>query len=180
MEQDKENEGITIKKSRIFAAIGAVVIISFFIFAANAMLANPGSVPVTGNAVKQTPAQIDEGKQVVKITMQGSTYQPDPVVVKQGVPVVFEVDTNSVKGCYRGIQIPAFDVKKIVSEGDNKIEFTPEKAGTFAFTCYMGMGRGQLVVQDAQGNVPVTTDAAAQNVPAHTCSSSGGGCGCGG
>ncbi len=182
--QDKQ---IVLKKSHIYSVIGAVVMLSVFIFAANAMIANAGNsavasqIGVTGNAVGSgTIAQIQDGKQVVKVTMQGSSYMPNPIRVKIGIPVELDVDTSSVEGCYRGIQIPAFGIRKTVSDADNKIEFTPNKAGTFPFACFMNMGHGTIMVEDASGNVQAAASAAAPSVQASGSCGSSGGCGCGG
>ena len=186
-QKQEDSEGIVIKKSRIFAVLGAIVMIGFFVFAAQAVFANTGTVQngnsITGNAAAK--AQLQDEKQVVTVTMQGSTYMPNPIRLKKGVPAVLNVDTNSVRGCYRAIQIPTFNVRKVVSASDNKIEFTPDKAGTFGFSCYMGMGRGQIVVEDESGSVPITADATAQVAAAGSAGSgsscgSSGGCGCGG
>lgn len=159
--------------------------ISIFALGAYAMVANGaannGFAP-TANAVKNYApvAPVQGGKQIIKLTIQGGTYYPNPVRLKKNVPVVLDVDMASVRGCYRGIQIPAFNVKKIVSENDNKIEFTPDKAGTFGFSCLMGMGKGQIVVEDEAGNVPVL-NTVAQDIPkGGSCGAGGGGCGCGG
>lgn len=179
--QEINEESVVVKKNHIFAVVGVIALIAFFAFAAQAMVIPQNGGTITGNAaVPAGPtAPIQGGKQVVQITAQGTQYLPNPVKLKKGVPTVFEVDLNTVRGCLRGIQIPAFNVKKLVSATDNKIEFTPDKAGTFSFTCFMGMGRGQIVVTDENGNVPQTADVAAAQAPAGgSCGS--GGCGCGG
>jgi len=184
MESEQENATVTLNKNRMLTFEGIAFIVVVFSLASYAMVVsgaqntNYGNAP-TGNAVKNYALDVQGGKQTVKLTMQGSTYNPDPVKLKKGVPAVLDVDTNSVRGCYRGIQIPAFNVRKIVTESDNKIEFTPDKAGTFGFSCFMGMGQGQIVVEDETGNVP-SLNTVAQDIPSGTCGSGGGGCGCGG
>ncbi len=178
----EKKETVSIRKSHIFAIIGAIVVVSFFVFAAQAVIADtPQGNTVTANAVAGSAAPVQGGKQIVKMTVQGSTYYPNPMVLKKGIPVEIQVDTNSVRGCFRGIQIPAFGVKKLVTATDNNIEFTPDKAGTFGFSCFMGMGRGQIVVQDEAGQVPADVNTVAQDIPSgSSCGSGGGGCGCGG
>ena len=176
----EKQEIVSIRKSHIFAIVGAIIMVSFFVFAAQAVISDtPQSNSITGQAVAGSAAPLQDGKQIVKMTVQGSTYYPNPMALKKGIPVEIQVDTNSVKGCFRGIQIPAFGVKKLVTPTDNKIEFTPDKAGTFGFSCFMGMGRGQIVVQDESGQVPAGVNTVAQDIPSGS-SCGGGGCGCGG
>ncbi|HLC67758.1 MAG TPA: cupredoxin domain-containing protein [archaeon] len=191
MEQDSAaKDSVVMKKSHVLTLIGAVFMISIFIFAVQAVLVNadtPQNNRITGQAVAAPSAQaaapsfqLQAGKQTVTVTIQGGTYYPNPIRLKKGVPAVLEVDTNSVRGCYRAIQIPVFNVRKVVSAGDNKIEFTPDKAGTFGFSCYMGMGKGQIVVEDESG-VVTAVNTVAQDIPTSgSCGSGGGGCGCGG
>ncbi|MCX6816071.1 MAG: cupredoxin domain-containing protein [Candidatus Aenigmarchaeota archaeon] len=181
-QKSEQDSTVIIKKSHVLAFVGAVIMISVFVFAASAMVSpndqqnayqqSPASNPVTGQVVQ-------DGKQVVTLTMQGSTYNPNPIRLKKGVPVEITVDMNSVQGCMRGIQIPVFNVRKTVTPTDNTITFTPDKAGTFGFSCFMGMGKGQIVVEDESGNVPANVNTVAKDIPAGgSCGASG--CGCGG
>lgn len=172
-------ETIAVKKSHIMSVVGAVFIVVVFAFAAQAMIAN-SNISSNYENVKAAAAPLQGEKQVVKISIQGGTYYPNPVRLKKGITAVFEVDTSSVRGCYRSIQIPAFNVRKVVNDNNNRIEFTPDKAGTFGFSCSMGMGRGQIVVEDETGNVPSTVNTVAQDIPTGSSCGSGGGCGCGG
>ncbi|MFH1229648.1 MAG: copper ion binding protein [Candidatus Aenigmatarchaeota archaeon] len=124
-------------------------------------------------------ATVTDGVQVVQLSVQGSTYYPNPIRVKKGIPVQLVADINNMPGCSKSIVIPEFGVSKYVSAGDNIIQFTPTKAGTFQFSCSMNMYRGQIIVEESDGSVPAYTGSA----PAPSggsCGGSGGGCGCGG
>ena len=46
----------------------------------------------------------------------------------------------------------------IVLEGENVIEFTPSKSGTFQYTCWMGMIRGNITVTDTLETSPTDPD----------------------
>jgi plastocyanin domain-containing protein len=117
--------------------------------------------------------------QVVKLSMTGTTYHMDPPQLQAGRPVRLVAD-NSLTGCMRDVVIPAFGVRKYLTDTDNTIEFTPDKAGTYAMSCGMGMGRGSIVVVDASGNAPSAAATPQPAIPAGSCGGSGGGCGCGG
>ena len=152
------------KKKHALSVIGAVFMISFFILAAHAVVTN-GSQSVNYKPVPQAASGVtlQDGKQVVKLYMKGSTYFPNPISLKKDVPAVLEVDTNSITGCFRSIQIPAFGIRKTVSPSNNKIEFTPNKVGTFAFSCYMNMGKCQIAVGDG-AVLPVNPNLTVQDV----------------
>ncbi|MFH1105726.1 MAG: cupredoxin domain-containing protein, partial [Candidatus Aenigmatarchaeota archaeon] len=133
----------------------------------------------TGGSKVATAAN---GAQTVQLSVQGSTYYPYPIRVKKGVPVQLVADMKSVTGCSRSIVIPDFGIRKVVSSGDNVIQFTPDKSGTFQFSCSMGMYRGQIIVEEADGSVAAYTGSA-KTPTGGSCSAkatTGGGCGCGG
>lgn len=96
---------------------------------------------ITGTVVADGDAQ------VVTLRASGVSYIVNPTTVKAGVPVQMVADVDNLFGCLRAVRIPQLGVSKNVKAGDNVIEFTPEKAGTYAITCSMGMGKGTLVVE---------------------------------
>jgi copper chaperone CopZ len=120
--------------------------------------------------------------QTVQLSVQGANYYPNPIRVKKGIPVQLVADMNNMPGCSRSIIIPEYGISKTVSAGDNIIQFTPDKSGTFQFSCSMGMYHGQIVVEEADGSVAAYTGSAP--VTQGSCGGSGsgssGGCGCGG
>ncbi|HYD03958.1 MAG TPA: cupredoxin domain-containing protein [Alphaproteobacteria bacterium] len=85
--------------------------------------------------------------QQVKLSVQGGTYILSPSTLKKDVPVRMEVDMNTVKGCARSIVIPEFGVRQYVEPGNNVIEFTPTKTGTFDIACSMVMYTGTFTVE---------------------------------
>ena len=141
----------------------------------NAASSNNAINPINGN----TLAVVTNGAQVVKLSVQGTTYYPNPIRVKIGIPVQLVADVNNMPECSKSIVIPEFGVTKSVSTGDNIIEFTPNKSGTFQFSCSMGMYRGQIIVENADGSVATYTGSAPVS-SGGTCGGSGGGCSCGG
>ncbi|HLC22160.1 MAG TPA: cupredoxin domain-containing protein [Candidatus Nanoarchaeia archaeon] len=96
---------------------------------------------ITGTVVADGDAQ------VVTLSANGVYYIVDPTTVKAGVPVQMVADLDNLFGCLRAVRIPQLGVSKNVKTGDNVIEFTPEKVGTYTITCSMGMGKGTLVVE---------------------------------
>jgi copper chaperone CopZ len=143
-----------------------------------------GTGTTTESAVKSSGsnvATVTNGVQVVQLSVQGRDYYPNPIVVKKGIPVQLVADMNSMPGCSRSVVIPEFGISKVLSASDNVIDFTPDKSGTFQFSCSMGMYLGQIVVQEADGSVAqYTGNVQAASGPSCGVSSGGGGCGCGG
>ncbi len=139
-----------------------------------------GSQPTnTGGQPAAQFATSASGAQEVQLTVRGGNYMPNPIRVKKGIPVKLIADISSVRGCASSIVIPEFGVSKFVRAADNVIEFTPTKSGTFKFSCSMGMYRGTIVVEEADGTVAAYTGTAAP-VATGSCKMGGGGCGCGG
>jgi uncharacterized protein len=163
-----------IRSMAFFGAIAVVVVLVVLAFTnfSNAQAQTVKSASLTQN-VAQGAAANGGSVQDVKLTMEGYTYILTPGTLKKGVPVRMEADLGTVTGCMRDVVISAFGVRKYVSEGDNIIEFTPTRAGTFNIACSMNMGRGQFTVLESDGTKSTNVEAAA---PAAT----GGGCGCGG
>lgn len=180
---------------KIFWAIVLVTIGGFFVFLAMGAFVSPANAAAqntiaapSGNPQAGAQANIQDAPpaaaetQVIALSYQNGIYQPYPITVKVGVPVRLVADMNSITGCMTTVAIPEFGVRKTLSRQDNIIEFTPIKSGTFDFTCGMGMGKGKLVVENADGSVAAYSGAApAATAGAHTCGgSASGGCGCGG
>jgi plastocyanin domain-containing protein len=73
-------------------------------------------------------------------------YILTPDTVQAGIPVRVTADVDRLKGCYRTVTIPEYDIKKYLSNFDNTFEFTPEQTGDIVVTCSMGMATTTLKV----------------------------------
>ena len=95
-------------------------------------------------------AQIaDGGIQEVKVVVKGG-YSPDVIVVKQGAPVKLDFYRDETASCSEEIVFGDFGIARhLPAFQTTTIEFTPETAGEFTFTCGMNMMRGKLVVEQA-------------------------------
>jgi uncharacterized protein len=107
--------------------------------------------PGTGNpsqVVTQSEPQISDGVQIITSKMTSGSYEP--ITVKAGIPVKWTIHAaeGTITGCNNRLIIPAYNVEKELSVGDNVIEFTPEKTGTIPFSCWMGMVRSKITVVD--------------------------------
>jgi plastocyanin domain-containing protein len=88
-----------------------------------------------------------EGLQIVQVRVEGNAYLFSPATVQAGEPVRLVFDPNGLPGCSRDVTLPDFDIAKVISAGDETIEFTPEARGPIAVVCSMNMYRGTLTAE---------------------------------
>ncbi len=107
-----------------------------------------------GTSDSSTVAQIQEGVQIVNTTLNSGRYEP--ITVQAGIPVKWTIiaENGSINGCNNRIFIPEYGIEKKFEIGENVIEFTPEKAGTYRYSCWMGMIRSTITVLDEGETAP--------------------------
>ncbi|MBI5465688.1 MAG: sulfite exporter TauE/SafE family protein [Candidatus Kerfeldbacteria bacterium] len=90
----------------------------------------------------------DGQQQVLRMTVEPNGYSPSRFVLRQGVPARWEIEASQAQGCISVLQAPKLGIKPVLLNRSqlNVVEFTPRQAGTFTFTCSMGMYRGQITV----------------------------------
>jgi plastocyanin domain-containing protein len=88
------------------------------------------------------------GIQEITIGVRGG-YDPADVRVKKGVPVRLIFDRQETSGCSEEVVFPDFGIKRFLPAYEKTaIEFTPERAGVYEFTCGMSMLRGKVTVEE--------------------------------
>ena len=89
------------------------------------------------------------GVQQIKVTVRGG-YSPDVVVVRQGQPVRLDFFRDETASCSEQVIFGDFGIARdLPAYQTTPVEFTPDKAGEFTWTCGMNMMRGKLVVEPA-------------------------------
>ena len=87
------------------------------------------------------------GVQEIRVTVKGG-YAPDTIVVQQGAPVRLNFYRDETSGCSEQVVFGDFGIARdLPAFKTTPVEFTPEKAGEFTWTCGMNMLRGKLIVQ---------------------------------
>ena len=87
------------------------------------------------------------GYQEAMILVKGG-YTPDVVIVQRGKPVRLNFLREETTACSEMVVLSDFGKSARLPEGEVvPVEFMPDKAGTYEFTCQMGMFRGKLVVE---------------------------------
>ncbi|BCS35686.2 copper-binding protein [Luteitalea sp. TBR-22] len=96
---------------------------------------------------KTQQAAVDgAGLQEALVRVDGG-YSPSAIQVEAGRPVRLSFDRADTSGCSEEVVLPDFGIRKFLPTGAvTSVEFTPTQAGTYQFTCGMGMLRGRLVV----------------------------------
>lgn len=99
--------------------------------------------------VKATTAE--GGVQQIKVLVKGG-YDPDVIVVEQGRPVRLDFYRDETATCSDTVVFGDFGIARpLPAFQTTPVEFTPEKAGEYTFTCGMNMMRGKLIVEAASG-----------------------------
>jgi len=89
----------------------------------------------------------EDGAQVIQMEVTDRlTYAPDTLYVREGIPVRWDIYGNERMGCASSLVLREFGVREFLRPGFNTVEFTPNRVGTYRFTCSMGMTRGTMVV----------------------------------
>lgn len=87
------------------------------------------------------------GVQEIKVTVKGG-YSPDVIVVKEGVPVRLNFYRDETASCSEQVIFGDFRIARdLPAFKTTPIEFTPDRAGEFTWTCGMNMLRGKLIVE---------------------------------
>lgn len=87
------------------------------------------------------------GVQEIRIAVEGG-YSPSAVRVRRGDPVRLIFDRRETSSCSEEVVMPDFGIRRYLpANQETVVELTPERSGTYEFTCGMGMLRGKVVVE---------------------------------
>lgn len=102
---------------------------------------------------ERTVAQVSAaGVQEIDITVKGG-YAPDVIVVERGRPVRLNFYRDETASCSEQVVLSDFGIARDLPPFQTTpVEFTPERAGEFLFTCGMSMMRGRLIVEEPGGH----------------------------
>jgi len=138
-----------------FRFVGIVVVLLGLASVANGYRLTGAVLPsftraASGNAAPSgaPAAVVVGGEQVVQMDQLANGYQPNRFTVKKGIPVQWVIDSREPWSCASSIRVPAFNIFRRLTEGQNVITFTPTQTGSLRFTCAMGMYSGVFDVVD--------------------------------
>jgi sulfite exporter TauE/SafE/copper chaperone CopZ len=169
-----------------FLKIAGVIVLFFVVFNVNAQLNVLGLKSLddisfesskTAIASEDGLPEIVNGKQILKMDALSFAYEPSRLKVRAGIPVRWEITDKGTSGCTNAVMSKGlFEGQIDLTPGKvSTKEFTPEKAGRYKFSCWMGMISGVIDVVDLDSDgssAPLLDD---EIIP-----SGAKGCGCGG
>jgi plastocyanin domain-containing protein len=92
-------------------------------------------------------AVTSQGYQEAMVLVKGG-YTPDVIVVQHGKPVRLTFRREETAACSEMVVFGDFGKSVKLPTGQLVlVEFLPERAGEYEFTCQMGMIRGKLIVE---------------------------------
>ncbi|PSB09070.1 hypothetical protein C7B62_14515 [Pleurocapsa sp. CCALA 161] len=95
---------------------------------------------------KSAKAIATEGIQEITVTVDGG-YEPSQIVVQAGQKVRLNFNRKDASSCLEEVRFPDFHIAQTLPLNQvTPIEFTPEKAGKYEFTCGMNMFQGAIEV----------------------------------
>lgn len=105
-------------------------------------LSGGGSTTQTNSSVR-----VENGVQIADIAVFPTSYSPNYLQVKKGLPVKLNLSTNGRLGCTSAFRIPRLGIaKNLPQNGTETVEFTPKNKGKLTWTCSMGMYSGTIEV----------------------------------
>ena len=135
------------KKNVVLVKTIGLIIIFFSLYTLSTGLAlsgvNTGLFDKKDEGITTTQSET----QVIEMTVDYSGFTPNVFRVKSGIPVKWIIDGKQITGCTSKIISPSLGIEKSLSSGENIIEFTPPSPGVYGFSCWMGMVRGQFIVE---------------------------------
>lgn len=98
------------------------------------------------NGENESDVVVKDGVQIISSKLLPGGYPS--ITVQAGMPVKWVIDApkGSINGCNYKIYINEYGMEYQFKSGENIIEFTPTSAGTFRYSCWMGMIRGTITV----------------------------------
>ena len=126
------------KNTTVILGIIIIIIIGgYFIFTNTEK-----EIPVNENNINEETADV----QNIVIGFKNYNYYPNQIRVKAGQKISITLD-DSVTGCYRAFTIRSLGISEYLISSTDTLELTIKKPGTYKFSCSMGMGYGNLIVE---------------------------------
>jgi len=90
-------------------------------------------------------AEVSGGVQKIAVDLSTGSYDPSEIVLKAGVPA--EITFGQGGGCLAQVQSQELGFFEDLTGGPKTVKLPALQAGTYSFTCGMGMVSGSIVVK---------------------------------
>ncbi len=101
----------------------------------------------SGNNENVAKAVIQDGVQIINMTVSNKGFTPNAFYVQKDIPVKWIIDGKEINTCNNAIIIPSLNKEIKINKGENTLEFTPDDKD-LNFSCWMGMINGVIKVVD--------------------------------
>ena len=135
------------KKRVVFQLVVGILIVLFSFYTFSSALAIMGVSTPTNKSDKTEVSESIDGVQVVRMDIGYYGFEPATIKLKKDVPVKWIIDGEGSNGCTNKIIVPNLGISKKIGKGENIVEFTPTEVGNINFSCWMGMVRGNFIVE---------------------------------
>lgn len=99
------------------------------------------------SASEDSYVRVERGIQIADITVYPTSYTPNRLQVKSGIPVRLNLTSTGGFGCTAAFRIPQLGISKTLAQNQTTpVEFTPPSPGRLTWTCSMGMYYGVIEV----------------------------------
>lgn len=143
------------RKVALLRALGVVVIGFAVINATSALrLAGVDLTAVSFSVAAKAPQAVSSNvtmtttDQTINTQQDGDGYHPGEAVVYAGRPIHWVMTSTAPFSCAASISSSDLGVQGVLAEGRNVIELPKLAAGTYRYSCSMGMYSGSIVVID--------------------------------
>jgi plastocyanin len=136
------------KKVAVLRALGIVVVGFAVINATSAMRLAGVSLSSGGAAAQAISSNVSASAtdQTIKTTQDGDGYHPGEAVIYAGRPTHWVMTSTAPFTCASAVVSQDLGKQFTLKAGPNVVELPKLSAGTYAYTCGMGMYSGRIVV----------------------------------
>lgn len=136
---------------RALMRVGGALIVMFGLAAAQSGLAllGVGTMPAAQQAGASAVAAVGaDGVQRATVEVDYGSYQDVRLIAGVPAELTFHVPQGRLIGCNSSLTIPAAGVTADLAEGDTTVLLTPLTAGTYPYSCWMGMIKATITIVD--------------------------------
>ena len=146
------------RKVAMLRALGVVVIGFAVINVTSAMRLAGVSLPSGGSAPQAISSNVSftATDQTINTTQDGDGYHPGDAVIYAGRPTHWVMTSTAPFTCASAVISQDLGKQFTLKAGPNVVELPRLSAGTYAFTCGMGMYTGRIVVIAPPAKAPAS------------------------
>ncbi len=108
-----------------------------------------------------TPNQKLPQVQIINMSVAAKGYHPDTFVLQKGVKVRWIINVLNLTNCNKEIIVKDYGLDIKLKNGENVVEFTPDRNGIIRWSCWMNMIKGSFIIVDDPMNISEVENAMA-------------------